>query len=609
MYFLLCTWLNSNRFYSVLRLLVLIALSNVLAACGGGSGGGGGSSPAPAEAPPLAADSVEYLRYAAGRGDLVEFVYPDGWIKDSDPDNGLVVAYMSPVENAEDRFREGVFFFSFNYEELIEDEGFEDLVLISEAPVTISGFQALEYVFEGTIPGESLRLKFRAIELDINDSNYIFMYAAQSSQYARYEQIADYVIDTISIGAELYDLAIVDSGQFPERLPVSSDGENFLVMSCRSEYRQELNRDVEYVQFIGALVSSGGELLKQVEISPSFSVAGWSYGCDNAYPTVYFGGNAYLAVFAMAGQDDFEGGLYAVRLDRSGTLLDPVPVLLSSIYTFGPADNAYARGKHPDIAFDGVNYLVVYNESVSDSRIVIPNDGLFAVLVPQTGTPQAPFIIKELNEGGFWSTETHPQVSYMNGQYWVAWDEPVWQSDNEVYGTLVSTQGLLIDSSPTLLGTTLEDVTNFDLQSSGQSLLLAWGERLNASSGNYNFQIARFTDFDDFQSGSVYRETAFEGPLLEENSLSVVPTSTGYELFHVPTIGFQLPDGTKPDEVFRKIIRDQDAALSPQVAVGSLLSFYEKGLFGLFTVAANEQDLLFVYVDGQTLSGWLLSNL
>ncbi len=79
---------------------------------------------------------------------------------------------------------------------------------------------------------------------------------------------------------------------------------------------------------------------------------------DQTSPSVAFDGTNYLVVW-HDGRGDI-GNIYGARVDPSGHLLDPAGFAIST---------AEERQLYPSVAFDGTNYLVVWEDERSSDRI------------------------------------------------------------------------------------------------------------------------------------------------------------------------------------------------------------------------------------------------
>jgi hypothetical protein len=150
---------------------------------------------------------------------------------------------------------------------------------------------------------------------------------------------------------------------------------------------------------------------------------------------------------------DFATGCIAVRL-RVDTLqimrldsarlvaLDPQPIAIgTSTITCDPGNPIHSCA--PAIAFDGTNYLVVFEN----------NGNIQAQLLAIDGTELGGFVTVSYAEGA----QRMPQVAFDGDSFLVVWsDERIgpqpYGTYTEVWGTRVSSSGVVLDGSPTTGG-------------------------------------------------------------------------------------------------------------------------------------------------------------
>jgi len=146
---------------------------------------------------------------------------------------------------------------------------------------------------------------------------------------------------------------------------------------------------------------------------------------NQSYPDIAFDGTNYLVVW-----DDLRNGyfveIYGTRVTPSGTILDPGGIPISA--------NASANGGlHPQIAFDGVNYLAVwddYSDNIVGTRISPNGTVLDNAIGISTGSWQ----------------EIFPIISYNGTSYFIAWDDYRDSATKyKIYGSRVTTDGIVLD--------------------------------------------------------------------------------------------------------------------------------------------------------------------
>ncbi|MCX6843251.1 MAG: T9SS type A sorting domain-containing protein [candidate division WOR-3 bacterium] len=126
----------------------------------------------------------------------------------------------------------------------------------------------------------------------------------------------------------------------PEAVRIGATTDGRPVVACGGGcYLVTWNRDSGV---LAARVSAGGVLLDSVP----FLVSGPDRLYTWSIPDIAFGDSAFLVVWQAAYPDRIHG----VRVSPSGVILDSVPLLLQA---------NTESGENPQVAFDGVNFLVV----------------------------------------------------------------------------------------------------------------------------------------------------------------------------------------------------------------------------------------------------------
>ncbi len=589
----------------VKNIFLILIFVHIFSACGGGGGGensGNNSSP-------LAADSVDYIRYPLKNSSLVEVSYPSGWSIKSNPEDDLIRAFLSPLENQSDRVRDGVFYFKFNLDELIEDEEYVDINIISERVSSISGFDSIEYVFEARLSEENITMKFLAHEVLLNGDTYVIAYAAEKSSFSKYELIGRHVLNSTTIGIELENVNLYDSSDPAGKIAVASDGDNFLTVSCRVTERSEPfgtgTRDYKYMHIYGVLSTSDGEVIKSFNISPEFDTKGTRFPCGEQHPDVFFGGDMFLVVYGMSNYpNSFQHGLYANRINRAGDLYDNTPILLSSRvtidYTHPGPETLYAVGRRPDISFNGEEFLVTWKQfSYSSDDTDEPVDGIFATAVPQFDAVGAPFLIHEQQNaaGSILFQDSFPKVTYFNSMYHIVWSELGDFSDPAsgiVYGLRLDSIGNKVDSTPLFLLGTGSDVTSVDIASTSDGIVMGWHGDIDDATSQEKFTISRFSDFSELQSGNYYIETLWD-PMPNIDRGILVGRNHGVDVYY---------------------IKDNEGLYMRSLNDGSLIEAEEfisevnyMDSYTLFNIGVGFNDDFLVHMYGNTLSGWLINTL
>jgi hypothetical protein len=205
------------------------------------------------------------------------------------------------------------------------------------------------------------------------------------------------------------------SGNLPAA--IGSDGNNFLLVT------QQVTSTSGSADFhwIATVLRPDGSVASSVDLAsvPPFS-GNWSFAA------VGFDGNNYLVIYG-----ETNVGINAVRLSAAGAILGPaVPLAAQSGVS---ANTPFALG------FDGSQYLLVYLQQATNAVLVA---GQF--LSPATGQPTgAPFLIAP--NGG---NQTDPALAFDGINYLVAWQETASAATLGLNVARVSTSGVVLDPVP-----------------------------------------------------------------------------------------------------------------------------------------------------------------
>ncbi len=174
-------------------------------------------------------------------------------------------------------------------------------------------------------------------------------------------------------------------------------------------------------QIYGQLVDTSGQLAgPEVHITnaPEYKIT----------PSVAFDGTNFMVVW----RDKRSGAvhdIYGARVDTSGVVLDTsnIPIVTSFVSQYNPS-----------IAFDGTNYLIVYNEYNGDYDIYGVRVDTSGVVIDTTGIVISDAI----------GNQSPPRVAFSDTNYVVVWcdtrTEPT--SGLDIYGAIVNRSVTVIDS-------------------------------------------------------------------------------------------------------------------------------------------------------------------
>ncbi|MEO0101787.1 MAG: T9SS type A sorting domain-containing protein, partial [candidate division WOR-3 bacterium] len=220
---------------------------------------------------------------------------------------------------------------------------------------------------------------------------------------------------------------------------------------------------------------------------------------DQKAPSIAFDGTNYLVVWedGRSGSSD----IYGARVSQAGVVLDTNGI---------PISIAIERQRYPSIAFDGTNYLVVwqdrrlgdwhiYGARVSQAGIVLDTNGIPISIAPER--------------------QRYPSVAFDGTNYLVVWEDRR-SGNSDIYGARVSQAGALLDTNGIAISTAATSQMYPSIAFDGTNYLVVWRDY---HSGEYDIYGARVS-----QAGIV----------LDTNG---IPISTAAERQMYPSIAF---DGT-----------------------------------------------------------------
>ncbi len=251
---------------------------------------------------------------------------------------------------------------------------------------------------------------------------------------------------------------IVSSAINYQLLPASAFGvNNYLVV-------WEDTRGQTYFDIRGARVSPSGIILNSSSIPISTATN------DQMSPAVGFDGTNYLVVWADMRTNVWD--IYGTRVDQSGDVLNPAGIVIS---------NAANYQEEPAIAFDGTNYLVVWE----DYRNTSTAPDIYCTRVNRSGTILNPNGIAISTASQY---QMIPKVAFSGTNYLVVW------LDNrnggwDIYGARITPTGTILDPNGipicTHISTQMSPAVGFD----GTNYVVVWQDTRNGSFDIYGALI------------------------------------------------------------------------------------------------------------------------
>jgi hypothetical protein len=191
---------------------------------------------------------------------------------------------------------------------------------------------------------------------------------------------------------------------------------------------------------------------------------------DQWMSAIIFDGTRYFTTWS-----DYRNGnsdIYGARVTTAGNVLDPAGILLDYGYS-SPEQSASA------VSFDGTNYFVVwqddrngeadiYGARVTPSGIVLDPQGIPISIAPEQ--------------------QESPQVTFDGINYLVVWqDGRNWEAD--IYGARVTPAGVVLDPDGIPISTAVDEQYSPSLCFGGTNYLVAWQDYRNGEADIYGARV------------------------------------------------------------------------------------------------------------------------
>jgi hypothetical protein len=260
---------------------------------------------------------------------------------------------------------------------------------------------------------------------------------------------------------------VLDPGSIPisvaaggEHFPaIAFDGTNYLVVWQDS-------RGGSTYDIYGARVSKGGSVLDASGIPISTALS------DKWFAAVACDGTNYL----VAWRDNRNGGtgdIYGARVSKGGSVLDPSGIAIST----ATGDQA-----SPAIAFDGTNYLVVWQDSrggpegdIYGARVSVGGSVLDASGIP-------------ISTASDW--QLVPDIAFDGTNYLVVWQDYRSGTDDDIYGARVSKGGSVLDASGIAISTATDEQTYPAVAFDATNYFVVWQDARNGNNDIYGARVS-----------------------------------------------------------------------------------------------------------------------
>jgi hypothetical protein len=276
---------------------------------------------------------------------------------------------------------------------------------------------------------------------------------------------------------------------------------------------QELNT------VVGARVTKSGVVLDPVGIAVA--------PAEGKSPDVASGGGRYLAVWSTS------FGIQAARMSRAGKVMDRPPIHVRDAQILNPA---------VAVAFDGTNFLVVWSERAD----FITKEDLLGARVSPAGTvlDPTPIVVSAASDD-----QVAADLAFDGTNYLVVWQDYRAASYN-VYSSRVAPDGTVLDPNGIPVSTAHLDQTEPAVAWNGSEYLVTWSDARSgfakvdiyaarmmldgtvldpsgiAVSQALNEQTASSVDFDGTNFLAVWSDQRSHGAFAEVSAARVTPDGT-----------------------------------------------------------------------------------
>jgi len=253
----------------------------------------------------------------------------------------------------------------------------------------------------------------------------------------------------------------ISTGARHQRSPAPAfDGTNSLVV-------WEDGRNVSHDVY-GARVTPAGVVLDPSGIAISTAAD------DQWYPALAFDGANLLVVWADGRSSATHDDICGARVAPAGVVLDPSGIAVST---------ANAHQWYPALAFDGTNFLVVWQDSRSGSY------DIYGARVTPAGVVLDPsgIAISRVANDQCW-----PALAFGGTDFLVVWQDSR-DGSYDIYGARVTPDGVLLDTSGIAISTAASNQESPALAFDGTNFLVAWADDGRGDTTYYDIYGARVT--------------------------------------------------------------------------------------------------------------------
>jgi len=261
---------------------------------------------------------------------------------------------------------------------------------------------------------------------------------------------------------------------------ITSDGSNYFVIWKDNRY--------DYYDIYGTRVNQSGATL-----DPEGILIHKCYR-EEFIPKVTFGGSYYLTVWI--GYEPSRR-ICRARIDQSGILIDTSSVAIWN----------YGLEWRPSIASDGDKYLIA-------SEIGASGRNIFGLILIQSGAIMNTFPISIIEQH-----QKKPSIAFNGYNYLVVWQNGFGSRDWDIYGTLVSRSGIVFQPEGIQICIDQGFQVHPAVASNGKDFLVVWQDSFESNNNIYGIRVdssGNLIDPEAFpisiaEGDQIYPSVAFNG--------------------------------------------------------------------------------------------------
>jgi hypothetical protein len=202
----------------------------------------------------------------------------------------------------------------------------------------------------------------------------------------------------------------------------------------------------------GTRVSPNGTVIDNSGIPISIGLNESTYP-----PSVCFDGTNYFVTWCATRSGIPE--IYGARVTSSGQVLDPNGIKITT--------GSHTEIRMPGIAFDGINFLIVWRTQKGDPTY---GDNIYGAIVSKSGVNLSPsdgFPIANLH------CSYYPSVAFDGTNYMVVWHDSR-NADWDIYGARVDKSGTVLDQNGFLICNDPQNQEHCTIAFDGSNYLVVW---------------------------------------------------------------------------------------------------------------------------------------